>query len=211
MDAPLVHPNSTDLALVDILCLSVLRFDRYFAGVVFRLALRTKENNPHHPEHLVFMEAPLEVRGFLIYIPFQYEQSGSHAIIQLIRRHQLRNRHCIHEHQALMAVRDVVQQLRKVQSLVAPSALFEDRTLHLAKLTITLMLSDSVIVNNTLKYGGHSESDYPVTSSETFACHKTRQLQLSFVDPPGHGRIGGHYIYTWCPHVRHKHKNSLQL
>ena len=30
---------------------------------------------------------------------------------------------------------------------------------------------------------------------------------LSFIDPPGHGRIGGHYYHTWCPSVR-KTKNA---
>ena len=26
--------------------------------------------------------------------------------------------------------------------------------------------------------------------------------QNRFFDPPGHGRIGGHYFHTWCPYVR---------
>ena len=32
------------------------------------------------------------------------------------------------------------------------------------------------------------------------------QTRLIFIDccidPPGHGRIGGHYFHTWCPYVR---------
>ena len=36
------------------------------------------------------------------------------------------------------------------------------------------------------------------------------QEYSSLLDPPGHGRIGGHYFHTWCPSVRHKSKNSLQ-
>ena len=29
-------------------------------------------------------------------------------------------------------------------------------------------------------------------------------LLYRIVDPPGHGRIGGHYFRAWCPYVRHK-------
>ena len=31
------------------------------------------------------------------------------------------------------------------------------------------------------------------------------------IDPPGHGRIGGHYFHTWCPYVRPKNKKALQF
>ena len=30
------------------------------------------------------------------------------------------------------------------------------------------------------------------------------------IDPPGHGRLGGHYLHTRCPYVRHKNNNALQ-
>ena len=37
---------------------------------------------------------------------------------------------------------------------------------------------------------------------------------IKTIDPPGHGRIGGHYFHTWCPYVRtsvrHKNENALQ-
>ena len=28
------------------------------------------------------------------------------------------------------------------------------------------------------------------------------------IDPPGHGRLGGHYFHTWCPSVRHKNTKT---
>ena len=37
-----------------------------------------------------------------------------------------------------------------------------------------------------------------------------RKEVYNATDPPGHGRIGGHYFHTGCPYVRHKNKNALQ-
>ena len=41
-----------------------------------------------------------------------------------------------------------------------------------------------------------------------------KQCNITVIDPPGHGRIGGHYFHTWCPYVRTsvrpKNKNTLQ-
>ena len=35
-------------------------------------------------------------------------------------------------------------------------------------------------------------------------------LESEFLfDPPGHGRIGGHYFHKGSPYVRHKNKNAL--
>ena len=34
------------------------------------------------------------------------------------------------------------------------------------------------------------------------------RISLFPIDPPGHGRIGGHYIQTWCSYVHVRHKNN---
>ena len=37
---------------------------------------------------------------------------------------------------------------------------------------------------------------------------ETSAKSQTFIDPPGHGQIGGHYFHTWCPYVRSKNKKS---
>ena len=33
-------------------------------------------------------------------------------------------------------------------------------------------------------------------------CLRCHVVFASIIDPPGHGRIGGHYFRAWCPYVR---------
>ena len=33
-----------------------------------------------------------------------------------------------------------------------------------------------------------------------------KTLFMALIDPPGPGRIGGHYFHTGCPSVRHKNQ-----
>ena len=36
-------------------------------------------------------------------------------------------------------------------------------------------------------------------------------LESVTIDPPGQGRLGGHYFHTWCPSVRPSQKQEHAL
>ena len=47
-------------------------------------------------------------------------------------------------------------------------------------------------------------------SPDSFAkAIKKMQNITRVIDPPGHGRIGGHYFHTWCPSEKQKRATTL--
>ena len=86
------------------------------------------------------------------------------------------------------------------------ASLYESRNMSMSK-NISHILRSTLIMNVCMNWS--SEVIFSESYSLSRQSYALSHFYAKFFDPPGHGRIGGHYFHVWCPSVR-KNKKALQ-